>query len=103
MDFSPGLNPNSKASRLTLRALSFCLDCLSSFLDHFQDLSTFKTVVDINLVGTFNVSRLVAARIVKDLPNPVPKPNESTQDAGVIINTASAAGLEGQVSTSFGS
>lgn len=54
--------------------------------------------MDINLVGTFNVSRLVAARIVKDMPNPVPKPTEATRDAGVIINTASAAGLEGQVS-----
>ncbi|KAK0530483.1 hypothetical protein OC835_003995 [Tilletia horrida] len=61
------------------------------------DLDTFKRVVEINLVGTFNVSRLVASRILRDLPKPVPKANEATPDRGVIINTASAAALEGQM------
>ncbi|PWN45039.1 NAD(P)-binding protein [Ceraceosorus guamensis] len=60
------------------------------------NLDTFKKVVDINLVGTFNVSRLTAARIVRDLPRPLQKPNSETQDRGVIINTASAAAFEGQ-------
>ncbi|CAD6884832.1 unnamed protein product [Tilletia controversa] len=61
------------------------------------DLETFKKVVEINLVGTFNVSRLVASRIIRDRPKPIPKAGEQTPDAGVIINTASAAALEGQM------
>lgn len=48
------------------------------------------------LIGTFNVSRLVAARLVRDAAKPIPKPGEKTVDRGVIINTASAAALEGQ-------
>ncbi|SJX63519.1 related to 3-hydroxyacyl-CoA dehydrogenase [Sporisorium reilianum f. sp. reilianum] len=60
------------------------------------DLNTFRRTVEINLVGTFNVARLTAARLVRDLPKPIPKPTESTPDLGVIINTASAAALEGQ-------
>ncbi|EST04984.1 Short-chain dehydrogenase/reductase SDR [Kalmanozyma brasiliensis GHG001] len=60
------------------------------------DLDTFRKTVEINLVGTFNVSRLTAARIVRDIPKPIAPPNEDTEDRGVIINTASAAALEGQ-------
>ncbi|KDN52492.1 NAD(P)-binding protein [Tilletiaria anomala UBC 951] len=60
------------------------------------DLDTYKTVIDINLIGTFNVSRLVAARIVRDVRKPIQKADEHTSDRGVIINTASAAALEGQ-------
>ncbi|SPO26752.1 related to 3-hydroxyacyl-CoA dehydrogenase [Ustilago trichophora] len=60
------------------------------------DLETFRKTVEINLIGTFNVSRLTAARLVRDLPKPIPKPTEDTPDLGVIINTASAAALEGQ-------
>lgn len=60
------------------------------------DLDTFRKTVEINLIGTFNVSRLTAARLVRDLPKPIPKPTEATKDLGVIINTASAAALEGQ-------
>ncbi len=60
------------------------------------DLDTFRKTVEINLVGTFNVSRLTAARLVRDQPKPIPKPTEATKDLGVIINTASAAALEGQ-------
>jgi NAD(P)-dependent dehydrogenase (short-subunit alcohol dehydrogenase family) len=52
------------------------------------DLETFRKVIDVNLVGTFNVSRLTAARLVRDAPKPIPKPNASTQNRGVIINTA---------------
>jgi 3-hydroxyacyl-CoA dehydrogenase / 3-hydroxy-2-methylbutyryl-CoA dehydrogenase len=48
------------------------------------------------LIGTFNVTRLVCARLVRDAPKPIQKPDQSTKDRGVIINTASAAALEGQ-------
>ncbi|KAK0553555.1 hypothetical protein OC846_002476 [Tilletia horrida] len=61
------------------------------------DLDTFRRVVEINLIGTFNVSRLVASRLIRDLPKPVQKAGEKTPDRGVIINTASAAALEGQM------
>lgn len=52
-------------------------------------LETFRTVVEINLVGTFNVTRLAAAAM---------RDNEPLDgDRGVIINTASVAAFEGQV------
>ncbi|PWN52965.1 3-hydroxyacyl-CoA dehydrogenase type-2-like protein, partial [Violaceomyces palustris] len=50
----------------------------------------------LKLVGTFNVSRLTAARIVRDVPKPIAQPDVNTKDRGVIVNTASAAALEGQ-------
>ncbi len=52
-------------------------------------LETFKTVIDINLVGSFNVLRLVAAAMVA---------NEVVDgDRGVIVNTASIAAYDGQI------
>lgn len=53
-------------------------------------LDNFKKVIDINLVGTFNVLRLAAAAMVEN------KPTE-TGERGVIINTASVAAFEGQI------
>ncbi len=56
-----------------------------------MDLQAFRQVIEINLIGTFNVVRCFAA-------------NLSTQEAlnadgerGVIINTASVAAYEGQI------
>ena len=54
-----------------------------------HDLDLFKKIVDVNLNGTFNVSRLAAEKISKN------EPNESGL-TGVIINTASVAGYDGQ-------
>ena len=52
-------------------------------------LETYRTVIDINLVGTFNVMRLAAAAM---------RDNEPLDgDRGVIVNTASVAAFEGQV------
>ena len=53
-------------------------------------LEDFKRVIEVNLVGTFNVIRLAAAEIVK---------LEALQDGerGVIVNTASVAAFDGQV------
>lgn len=54
-------------------------------------LDAFKQVIDINLVGTFNVMRVVAhAMSFLEL-------DSSSQERGVIINTASIAAFEGQV------
>lgn len=52
-------------------------------------LGAFQKTVDINLVGSFNVSRLAAAEIAKNSP-------EADGARGVIINTASIAAFDGQ-------
>jgi NAD(P)-dependent dehydrogenase (short-subunit alcohol dehydrogenase family) len=53
-------------------------------------LEAFQTVVNINLVGTFNVLRLAATRM---LDTPVDEGGER----GVCINTASVAAFDGQI------
>ena len=53
-------------------------------------LDLFETVIKINLVGTFNVLRLAAARMAKNEP-------DAQGQRGVIINTASVAAMEGQI------
>ncbi len=57
-------------------------------------LEHFARIVDVNLVGSFNVIRLAAARMVAQAEF---EPSESTADLGVIINTASVAAFDGQV------
>ena len=54
-----------------------------------HDLSLFQRVIDINLVGSFNVARLAATEIAKVEPAP-------DGARGVIIHTASIAAFEGQ-------
>ncbi|TVS87418.1 3-hydroxyacyl-CoA dehydrogenase [Mycobacterium helveticum] len=56
-------------------------------------LDAFRKIVDINLVGSFNVLRLAAERIAKT--EPVGPPD--TQERGVIVNTASVAAFDGQI------
>jgi NAD(P)-dependent dehydrogenase (short-subunit alcohol dehydrogenase family) len=53
-------------------------------------LEDFKRVIDVNLVGTFNMLRLFAAEVAKLDP---------LQDGerGVVVNTASVAAYDGQV------
>ena len=54
-----------------------------------HDFDAFKTVVNINLIGTFNVMRLAASAISKTEPL-------EHGERGVIVNTASVAAFEGQ-------
>lgn len=54
-----------------------------------HDLARFSSVVQVNLVGTFNVLRLAAAAMARG-----PLVGE---ERGVIVNTASIAAFEGQV------
>ncbi|MFU1476915.1 SDR family oxidoreductase [Roseovarius sp. C7] len=54
-----------------------------------HDLATFQRTIDINLVGSFNIARLAAARIAETNPGP-------HGQRGVIINTASIAAYDGQ-------
>ena len=59
------------------------------------DLEAFSRGVNINLVGSFNVARLVAASIAKRVAaSTTAKVNA---DNGIIINTASIAAFDGQV------
>jgi len=55
-----------------------------------HSLASFERAVRINLVGTFNVIRLVAARMTAQAP-------ESNGERGVIVNTSSVASFEGQI------
>jgi NAD(P)-dependent dehydrogenase (short-subunit alcohol dehydrogenase family) len=52
-------------------------------------LDAFRKVVEINLIGTFNVIRLGAERIAKTEP--------IGEERGVIVNTASVAAFDGQI------
>jgi NAD(P)-dependent dehydrogenase (short-subunit alcohol dehydrogenase family) len=53
-------------------------------------IEDFQRIVNVNLVGTFNVIRLVAARMLKLEPM-------DDGERGVIVNTASVAAYDGQV------
>ncbi|MDK2123592.1 SDR family NAD(P)-dependent oxidoreductase [Parachitinimonas caeni] len=53
-------------------------------------LANFQRVIDINLVGSFNMMRLAAYAMSKNTPN-------AGGERGVVINTASIAGYEGQI------
>lgn len=57
-------------------------------------LEHFTRIIDVNLVGTFNVIRLAAARMVAQQE---PGELDSTDDLGVIVSTASVAAFDGQV------
>ena len=53
-------------------------------------LSEFQNTIHINLIGTFNVARLAASAMSANTPQ------KEAGERGVIINTASIAGYEGQ-------
>lgn len=54
-----------------------------------HDKNSFTATMDMNAVGTFNVTRLAAAAMATN------EPDEHGQ-RGVVVNTASIAGMEGQ-------
>jgi len=53
-------------------------------------LASYVRVIQVNLIGTFNVIRLAAAIMSGNEPN-------EEQERGVVINTASAAAFDGQI------
>ncbi|RME43359.1 MAG: 3-hydroxyacyl-CoA dehydrogenase [Caldilineae bacterium] len=55
-----------------------------------HDLVRFTRVVQVNLIGTFNVIRLAAAAMANNEPTP-------GGERGVIVNTASVAAFDGQI------
>ena len=56
-------------------------------------LDAFQFIINLNLVGTFNVMRIAADLMDKNEP-------DEKDEKGVIINTASIAGIEGQIGQS---
>lgn len=53
-------------------------------------LESFARIININLIGSFNVIRLAAEKMAGNLPNP-------GGERGVVISTASVAAFEGQI------
>ncbi|MGI5120029.1 SDR family NAD(P)-dependent oxidoreductase [Marinactinospora thermotolerans] len=56
-----------------------------------HDLASYKKVIDVNLIGTFNLVRLAAAAMAAT------EPVNEDGERGAIVNTASLAGIEGQI------
>jgi len=55
-----------------------------------HDLQRFIKVLNVNLIGTFNMIRLAADAMAKAVPN-------ASGERGVIVNTASVAAFDGQI------
>jgi NAD(P)-dependent dehydrogenase (short-subunit alcohol dehydrogenase family) len=55
-----------------------------------QSLEHFTRVIQVNLIGTFNVIRLAAAAMSTNTPS-------DSGERGVIVNTASVAAFDGQI------
>ncbi|MEE6452774.1 3-hydroxyacyl-CoA dehydrogenase [Gottfriedia acidiceleris] len=58
--------------------------------DGIHSLESFQKIINVNLVGTFNVIRLAAEQMINNEPN-------EFGERGVIINTASVAAFDGQM------
>ena len=54
-------------------------------------LENFTKAINVNLIGSFNIARLAAEKMAKN------EPLNDSQERGIIINTSSVAGYEGQV------
>ena len=85
---------DAAASSGTLRGLINCAGIAPAIKtvgkNGIHPLDVFQRVVDINLVGTFNMARLAAAAMEKN-------PASEEGERGIIINTASVAAYDGQI------
>jgi NAD(P)-dependent dehydrogenase (short-subunit alcohol dehydrogenase family) len=87
------------AARNTFGALTVCINCagIPGKIGRIvgksgpMALADFKRAIDVNLVGTFNICRLAAAEMLKN------QADTETGERGVIVNTSSLAGIEGQM------
>ncbi len=55
-----------------------------------HDLGAYTRVINVNLIGTFNMMRIAAAAMAKT------EPADEDGQHGVVVNTSSIAGIEGQ-------
>ncbi|GHE59812.1 putative oxidoreductase [Streptomyces spiralis] len=85
LDTAGGLGP--------LRAVVTCAGVLRGIRLPAQDpasgLAAFRSVVEVNLIGTFNVVQLAARRIAAQQP--------IGGERGVVVTTASVAAFDGQI------
>ena len=80
-------------------ALHICVNCagIPGYLSRTVGkkgpfpLAEFSRVIQVNLIGTFNVGRLAAAEMLKN------EPAGPSSERGIIVNTASLAAFEGQM------
>ena len=87
------------AVRSAFAALHICVNCagISGFAGRTVSkkgpfpLAEFTKIIQINLIGTFNVARLAAAEILRN------EPSGAQGERGVIVNTASIAAFDGQM------
>lgn len=85
----------AKAAHGAARILVHCAGILTGkrilSKEGVADLEHFARVVNVNLVGTFNIMRLAAEQMA------TLEPVTDSGERGVIINTASIAAFEGQI------
>jgi NAD(P)-dependent dehydrogenase (short-subunit alcohol dehydrogenase family) len=55
-----------------------------------HDLESFRRVIELNLVGSFNVTRLAAVKMAENEP-------DGSGERGLIVHTASIAAFDGQI------
>jgi 3-hydroxyacyl-CoA dehydrogenase / 3-hydroxy-2-methylbutyryl-CoA dehydrogenase len=55
-----------------------------------HDLESFRRVIELNLVGSFNVTRLAAAKMAENEP-------DESGERGLVVHTASIAAFDGQI------
>jgi 3-hydroxyacyl-CoA dehydrogenase / 3-hydroxy-2-methylbutyryl-CoA dehydrogenase len=87
------------AVKSAFSALHICVNCagIPGFVGRTVSkkgpfpLAEFSKVIQINLIGTFNIARLAAAEMLKN------DPRGASGERGVIINTASLAAFDGQM------
>ena len=96
MDYA-GTEQAIDAAVETLGSVHFCCNTAGGGLakrtltkEGPQPLEEFQRVIDLNLIASFNISRLIAAKMAENEPN-------EDGERGCIINTASIAAFEGQI------
>ena len=55
-----------------------------------HDLASYQRVINVNLIGTFNLMRIAASAMART------EPADGDGQRGVVVNTSSIAGIEGQ-------
>ena len=83
-----------------LGAVYLCVNCAgvggqgaTATAEGALPLEDFRRLIEVNLVGTFNIARLAAAHMIHNDPDPV------TGERGLIVNTASTLAFDGRADT----